>query len=110
MDKVTFSIPAMWADHHALAVREALGQLEGVQDVIASPAYKDVLIKYEAGTVTPKALEDALAAAGYATGQAPELPAHPENIDDASAWYQIQERVTETDIRDLQMSGDHRMY
>jgi copper chaperone CopZ len=110
MEKVTFSIPAMWADHHVLAVREALGQVAGIDDVLASAMYKDVLVKYDPSTVTPDTLSSTLAEAGYEIAKTPELPAYPERIDDTSDWFQFQERVTETDERDLVMSGDHRKY
>jgi len=110
MEKVTFSIPAMWADHHVLAVREALGQVAGVEDVLASAMYKDVLVRYDPAAVTPETLSSALAEAGYDIAQAPEIPAYPERIEDTSDWFQFQERVTETDMRDLIMSGDHRKY
>ena len=110
MEKVTFSIPSMWADHHVLLVREALGQVRGVQEVLASAMYKDVLVEYDPAMVTPDALSGALAGAGYEIAQIPELPTHPQRIDDASDWFQFQERITETDLRDLEMSGDHRKY
>ena len=110
MEEVTFSIPAMWADHHTLAVRQALGQVSGVEEVIASAMYKDVLIKYDPATVSPESLQEVLTTVGYPIAEAPELPSYPERIDDASDWFQFQERITETDLRDLEMSGDHRMY
>jgi copper chaperone CopZ len=110
MEKVTFSIPAMWADHQVLAVREALGQVSGVEEVLASAMYKDVLIKYDPAAVTPDALAAALTRAGFEIAKAPVLPTYPERIDDTSDWFQFQERVTETDMRDLIMSGDHRKY
>jgi copper chaperone CopZ len=110
MEKVTFNVPAMWADHHVLAVRQAIGQVNGVQEVLASAMYKDVLVKYDPAAVTPEALVAALAQAGYEIAQAPTLPTYPERIDDASDWFQFQERITETDMRDLIMSGDHRKY
>ena len=110
MDKVTFSVPAMWADHHVLAVREALGAVSGVQEILASSLYRDVLVKYDSTTVEPEAIKAALIEAGYEIAKAPELPTHPERIDDASDWFQFQERITETDMRDLEMSGDHRKY
>jgi copper chaperone CopZ len=110
MEKVTFSVPSMWADHHVMVVRQTLGQVEGVEEVLASAMYKDVLIKYDPATVTPDALQGALTEAGYQTAQAPALPSYPERIDDTSDWFQFQERVTETDERDLIMSGDHRKY
>jgi copper chaperone CopZ len=110
MEKVTFSIPALWADHHVLAVRQALGQVAGVQEVIASAMYKDVQVKYDPATVTADTLAGKLAEAGYDIGKGPELPAYPQRIDDSSDWFQFQERITETDMRDLEMSGDFRKY
>jgi copper chaperone CopZ len=110
MESVTFNIPAMWADHHTLIVRDALSQIAGVEGVTASALYKDVIVQYDPAAVAPEALGKALADAGYATAVAPELPTYPERTDDRSDWFQFQERITETDERDLQMSGDHRMY
>ena len=110
MEKETFSIPTMWADHHTLAVRDALGQVDGVSDVIASSLHKDVLVEYDPAVVAPGVLANALAEAGYEVGKELELPVHPARIDDASDWFRFQERVTETNLRDLEMSGDHRKY
>lgn len=110
MEKVTFNIPSMWADHHTLAVRYALGQVDGVNDVIASSLYKDVLVKYDPAAVSPDVLANTLAAAGYKIAGAPELPMYPERIEDSSDWFRFQDRITETDMRDLAMSGDHRKY
>jgi len=110
MEKVTFNIPTMWADHHVLAVRDTLGQVNGVDEVLASASYKDVLVKYDPAAVAPDALAATLAAAGYPVTEAPELPKHPKRTDDSSDWFQFQERVTATDRRDLEMSGDHRKY
>jgi copper chaperone CopZ len=110
MEKVTFSLPQMWADHHVLAVRQALGQVQGVEEVIASSLYQDVLVKYDPAAVTPDALAAALTQAGYTVAQAPVLPAYPVRIDDASDWFRFQDRITITDNRDLEMSGDFRKY
>jgi copper chaperone CopZ len=110
MEKATFNVPAMWADHHVLAVREALVQVGGVEEVIASSLYKDVLVKYDPSAVTSDALAAALTEAGFAIAATPEFPAQPERINDSSDWFQFQERKTVTDERDLQMSGDHRKY
>lgn len=110
MEKVTFSIPTMWADHHVLAVRQTLGSVNGVQEVLASSAYKDVQVKYDPAAVDVKGLVKTLTEAGYPADESPPLPDHPKRIDDASDWFQFQERVTKTDRRDLEMSGDHRKY
>ncbi len=110
MEKVTFSIPALWADHHTLAVRDTLSQVNGVEEVIASALYKDVLIEYDPAVVDSDALAKSLTDAGYEIAKAPALPTHPERTDDTSDWFQFQERITKTDLRDLEMSGDHRRY
>ena len=110
MEKVTLNIPSLWADHHVLAVRQALAQIDGIQEVLASSAYKDVLIKYDPAAVDVPTLARVLAEAGYPAEQSPELPSYPERTDDSSDWFQFQERVTKTDRRDLEMSGDHRKY
>lgn len=110
MEKVTFSIPAMWADHHVLDVRQTLSQVSGVEEVVASAMYKDVLIHYDSATTNPETLANALARSGFKMAEAPDLPAQPKRTDDRSDWFQFQERVTETDMRDLIMSGDHRKY
>lgn len=110
MKEVTFSIPAMWADHHTLSVRETLLRQAGVQDVLASSLYQDVLVQYDPAVISAEALAAALSQAGYAVDQTAPLPTYPQRIDDASDWFQFQERITETDMRDLVMSGDHRKY
>lgn len=110
MDKVSFSIPTMWADHHVLAVRSALGQVDGVSNVVASSLYKDVLVEYDPAIVAPDALASTLADAGFDVGKELELPTHPARIEDASDWFRFQQRVTETNMHDLEMSGDHRKY
>jgi copper chaperone CopZ len=110
MERVVLSIPTLWADHHVLAVREALGQIPGVAEVVASSMYRDVVVHYDQAVTNPDALVSALAQAGYRIGEQQDLPIHPSRIDDASDWFQFQERVTVTDRRDLEASGDHRKY
>ncbi len=44
MEELVFGVPAMWADHHVLAVRNALFALAGVDNVEASSAFKTVRV------------------------------------------------------------------
>jgi hypothetical protein len=60
--------------------------------------------------VKAETLAQALVDAGYELSERPTLPTYPERKDDASDWFRFQERITETDLRDLEMSGDHRKY
>ena len=73
MEKAILDVPTLWADHHVLKVREALVNLPGVEDVVASSAWKKVLVQYDPAKTGPAALEKALADAGYPVGEG-EMP------------------------------------
>ena len=64
MSKVVLEVPTLWADHHVLKVRDALVNLEGVNDVYVSSAWKQVLVAYDDGKTDQLAIEKALADAG----------------------------------------------
>jgi copper chaperone CopZ len=110
VEKAVFKVPKMYADHHVEAVRSALTQLQGVEDVYASSAFKRVAVSYDAQKVDPKAMERALAEAGYAPGEEWILPRIPEGKEDNSPWFQTLQRETTTHRADLEASGDHRKY
>ena len=60
MTKVTLDVPTLWADHHVLKVREALFSLDGVDDVVASSAWKQVLVTYNSKKTKKAEIEKAL--------------------------------------------------
>ncbi|MBC7234398.1 MAG: heavy-metal-associated domain-containing protein [Chloroflexi bacterium] len=109
MKKFTISVPSMYADHHVLRVREALLGLPGVVNVVASSAGRRVTVETNDG-VTPQEVGRILTEAGYPLNREPALPQLPENSQDGSSWYMLIHRVTKTDRRDLEMSGDFRRY
>jgi copper chaperone CopZ len=110
MERVTHSAPAMYADHHVLKVRETLFALDGVEDVLASSAWQTVIVSYDESKIKPAAIEEALANAGYAADTTtPILAQSGERFKDP-AWAALGVRVTETNERDLQMSGEFRRY
>ena len=102
MEKAVLSVPAMWADHHVLKVRDALVPLAGVDEVYASAAWKQVLVTYDPKKVKPAALEKALADAGYPVGEGapPVLVQHNEMGRDPQ-WESLDTRVTVTNEADL---------
>jgi copper chaperone CopZ len=110
MDKAVFDVPKMYADHHVQPVRDALLQLDGVEQVTASSAFKRVVVTFDAKKADREALKDALRAAGYAPGEEWELPEVPEGKEDDSPWFRTIQRVTTTNTLDLELSGDHRRY
>jgi copper chaperone CopZ len=110
VERASFDLPRMYADHHVETVRTALLQLAGVEEVFASSAAKRAVITYDATRLKPGAIEDALRAAGFAPGDEPPLPKVPEGKEDDSAWFTSIQRITRTNMKDLEMSGDFRKY
>ena len=110
MEAVVFKVPKMYADHHVLAVRAALTDLDGVTNVVASSAFKRVAVAYDAALTSPAAIEERLQSAGYGPDEDWDLPELPEGREDESAWFKSIWRVTRTSMLDLEMAGDFRKY
>ncbi len=111
MDKLVLNVPTLWADHHVLRVREALGRLNGIEDVYASSAWKQVLVTFDAAKTNRAAIEQALAEAGYPVdqGETPVL-VQPGLKGRDPKWEMLGARVTQTDRVDIEMSGEFRKY
>jgi copper chaperone CopZ len=111
MEKTVLDMPAMWADHHVLKVREVLSSMDGVEDVYASSAWKQVLVKYDEAKIDKVAIEQALTQAGYPAGQgAPPMLAESGLKGRDPKWQEADTRVTWTSQVDLEMSGEFRKY
>jgi copper chaperone CopZ len=80
MEKVTLNVPGMYGDHHVLAVRDILGRLPGVEDIYASSAFKQVVVKFDPAKAKPADFESALSAQGYLHDQP-----WPDITDDVKA-------------------------
>ncbi|MGC8787411.1 MAG: heavy-metal-associated domain-containing protein, partial [Anaerolineae bacterium] len=78
VEKVIFDVPKMYADHHVEAVRKALLELPGIEQITASSALKRVVVRYDTERLNPSVIEQTLRAAGYAPGEEWELPKLPE--------------------------------
>jgi copper chaperone CopZ len=111
MDKVVFDVPSLWADHHVLKLREALGKLEGVEDVYASSAWKQVMVAYDPTEVDDAAIQEALAEAGYPVGEGgvPVL-VEPTEIRRDPQWETLGVRLAATSEVDREMAGEFRRY
>ena len=111
MEKVVLDVPALWADHHVLKVRDALANLDGVQDIYASSAWKQVMVTFEDGATDTTTIEEALAKAGYPVGEG-ELPVlvQPLKRRRDPQWEKLGFRTTTTSRVDLEMSGEFRKY
>jgi copper chaperone CopZ len=111
MEKMVLDVPNLWADHHVLKVREALTSLEGVEDVYASSAWKQVLVRYDDTRTDRATVERALAAAGYPVGEGGRLMlVQPTGLGRDPQWTILGVRVTKTNQSDLALSGEFRKY
>ncbi len=109
MQKITLTVPAMFADHHVTNVRRLLSPLAGVESVLASSAFKEVTIEFDPAKTSPEALVKALTDAGYAPG----VEAAPEKTPFATpdpAWDVLGQRAVTTNPVDNQLSGEFRKY
>jgi copper chaperone CopZ len=110
MERITFSTPTLFADHHILAVRKKLLEMNGVDSVIASSMYRDVTIDFDPAETSAEALQGAVEGAGYPIGVEPELTDMVASHEDSSSWNTKDRRTTTTHAADREMSGDFRKY
>ena len=110
MQKTILSVPTMFADHHVLRVREALLGLSGVDKVVASSGRKQVAVAYDDSVLSPDRIAQALVEAGYPPNQELPILGQLHQSQDGSPWYTVLRRVTTTEMKDLEMSGDFRRY
>jgi hypothetical protein len=105
MEKLQLNVPDLWADHHVLKARAALTAMNGVQDVIASSAFRMVALSYDPALVNPGAIMATLEDAGYpvatdGTGVIAESVPVADGKRDP-AWTRLGMRQMKTDERDL---------
>ena len=85
MEKISFELPAMYADHHVVEVRRILLEMPGVQDVYASSAFLAADVTYDPDKVGEEEIARKLAEAGYlgefVVTAEPENPATSQNGD-----------------------------
>ena len=104
MEKLQLNVPDMWADHHVLKVRAALTAMNGVQDVVASSAFRMVALSYDPAMTSPDAVVATLERAGYpvATDGAGVIAEHISVATGGDpAWFRLGMRKQTTDERDL---------
>ncbi len=111
VENALFVVPSMYADHHVIAVRQALLAVPGVEDVWASSAWQQVQVTYDPATISPDGISQVLKSVGYAVGNG-QLPSGPSAGPKAKdpAWDLLGIRVTKTAQADLDMSGEFRRY
>lgn len=109
MQKVLLTVPAMYADHHVIRVRQLLSPLSGVENVVASSAFKQVVIEFDPAKTAAAVLVKALSDAGYAPG-IEEVVARTPDFRADPAWEVLGVREAITNPVDNQLSGEFRKY
>jgi len=107
MEQLALTVPGMWADHHVIAVRGLIQEVDGAEVTGASAMDATLLLEYDPAKTDAQKIAARLEQAGYAVGGAADAEAPPT---DKPAWATAGVRVTTTDPADLAMSGDHRKY
>ena len=86
MEKKTFELPTMYADHHVVEVRRILLEMPGVEDVYASSAFQAVEITFDPEVLPEAQITGKLEEAGYlgelAIKAEAGVPATSKNGDD----------------------------
>lgn len=108
-EQVTYEVPSLYADHHVVAVRKALADLEGVEKVEASAAFQEVRVSYDPKKSSPSTIEERLKEAGYFPGEEGISLRYQSEKGDA-AWKSLDMRDIHTNPVDLEMSGEFRLY
>jgi copper chaperone CopZ len=111
MEKIILELPTMYGDHHVLAVRDALTKLDGIDEIYASSAWKEIMVSFDPKKIGQSDIEDSLAEAGYPAGEG-ELPVlvQMDDIKRDPQWATLDVRVSQTNDADLSMSGEFRRY
>ena len=65
MQSLQIELPAMYGDHHVLAVRQVLLGMTGVESVQTSAAWRAAKIEYDPDKISPEQIETRLAEEGY---------------------------------------------
>jgi copper chaperone CopZ len=107
-ERLTLTLPHMYADHHVQRVREVLAGLDGVADVYASAMDMQVDVEYDPAKTSPEAVRSALGQAGYEEGQVQTSAS--DILADRSSWFRASLRMTGLSTTDKAQSGDFRKY
>jgi copper chaperone CopZ len=68
MEKLVLTIPALYADHHTIAIHGILEGVQGVSDIYVSAAWHQVSLRFDPELVSAAKIEEALAERGYEVG------------------------------------------
>jgi len=82
MEKVQFKIGGMSCSFCVGTIQQALGRMDGVEDVHVSLAHEETLIEYDPTRVMPDALKDTLVAVGYTVRDPDKVRSYEEEEEE----------------------------
>ncbi|MGA9532699.1 MAG: heavy-metal-associated domain-containing protein [Anaerolineales bacterium] len=105
METITLAVPKMYADHHVMAVRAALAEVDGIEQILASAAWKQIEIGFDSDKTAAEDIQAALEGAGYPVGVSLPAPlVERDSIGRDPQWAELDLRVTKTNKSDLEMT------
>lgn len=104
MERLFLIVPNLYADHHVTRARQVLFALNGVDDVYASSAFREVHVRFDPDKVTREALISALGGAGYPPGEVEIIARTPDHTSDP-AWDVLAQRSVTTHPADLEAAA-----
>lgn len=85
MKKLVLTVPTLYGDHHASAIRDILENTKGVAQFYISSAYHQIELEFDPKKVKEAAIKKALAVEGYeANGSALTFIAGQTSVGDRS--------------------------
>lgn len=110
MQEIILDVPGLYADHHVLELKKVLVDVEGVEEVYLSSAWKKVLLRVDPAKTNQEAIEVALAQAGFPVGDGePPILIEWDRVGRDPQWSKSDFRVTRSDPADMEMVGQfHR--
>ena len=108
MDRLSFEVPELYADHQVSLVKDKLGSLPGVGQVQVSATFGLVVVEVDTEQTPAPLIEEALEGLELKGEGEMVTPPPPDKGD--PAWEQVGLRNTQTNSQEITMSGEFRLY
>ncbi len=108
MERLSFEVPELYADHQVTLVKEKLEGLPGVGQVQVSPVFGLVIVEVDAEQTPASLIKEALEGLALKGEGEMVIPSPADKGD--PAWYQVALRNTKTNPQEITMSGEFRQY
>ena len=108
MERLSFEVPGLYADHQVPLVKEKVESLPGVGQVQVSATFGLVIIEVDAEQTRTSLVKEALEGLDL-QGEGEMVTPPPADKGDP-AWFRVGSRNTQTNPQEITMSGEFRKY